>query len=138
MVFCSSDREKFLEFEAEGREFAKILRSLEQLFKQWKVPHSVLTSFFYFPGHGSSFDSGGAGLMEVKTMELCQLRTSKQWRKIPVCGQLLMWWFLFHFRWCWPYRGEDHGIVPTTNVKTVVEDFSLLLQYFPPFYFELF
>ena len=30
MVFCSSDREKFLEFEAEGREFAKILRSLEQ------------------------------------------------------------------------------------------------------------
>ena len=34
MVFCyqncSSDREKFLKFEAEGREFAKILRSLEQ------------------------------------------------------------------------------------------------------------
>ena len=27
---CSSDREKLLEFEAEGREFAKILRSLEQ------------------------------------------------------------------------------------------------------------
>ena len=28
---CSSDRETILEFEAEGREFAKILRSLEQL-----------------------------------------------------------------------------------------------------------
>ena len=27
---CSSDREKLLEFEAEGREFAKFLRSLEQ------------------------------------------------------------------------------------------------------------
>ena len=27
---CSSDREKFLKFEAEGREFAKFLRSLEQ------------------------------------------------------------------------------------------------------------
>jgi hypothetical protein len=27
---CSSDREKVLKFEAEGREFAKILRSLEQ------------------------------------------------------------------------------------------------------------
>ena len=27
---CSSDRENFLKFEAEGREFAKILRSLEQ------------------------------------------------------------------------------------------------------------
>ena len=26
---CSSDREKHLKFEAEGREFAKILRSLE-------------------------------------------------------------------------------------------------------------
>ena len=27
---CSSDREKLLKFEAEGREFAKCLRSLEQ------------------------------------------------------------------------------------------------------------
>ena len=27
---CSSDREKILKFEAEGQEFAKILRSLEQ------------------------------------------------------------------------------------------------------------
>ena len=27
---CSSDREKLLKFEAEGREFAKILRSVEQ------------------------------------------------------------------------------------------------------------
>ena len=26
---CSSDREKLLKFEAEGREFAKLLRSLE-------------------------------------------------------------------------------------------------------------
>ena len=27
---CSFDREKVLKFEAEGREFAKVLRSLEQ------------------------------------------------------------------------------------------------------------
>ena len=27
---CSSDRENFFKFETEGREFAKILRSLEQ------------------------------------------------------------------------------------------------------------
>ena len=27
---CSSDREKLLKFEAEGREFAKVMRSLEQ------------------------------------------------------------------------------------------------------------
>ena len=27
---CSSDRENLLKFEAEGREFAKVLRSLEQ------------------------------------------------------------------------------------------------------------
>ena len=27
---CSSDQEKLLKFEAEGREFAKCLRSLEQ------------------------------------------------------------------------------------------------------------
>ena len=28
---CSSDREKLSKFEAEGQEFAKILRSLEQV-----------------------------------------------------------------------------------------------------------
>ena len=36
---CSSDREKLLKFKAEGREFAKFLRSLEQFIQtvQWKV-----------------------------------------------------------------------------------------------------
>ena len=29
---CSSDREKLLKFEAEGRELSKILRSLEQFY----------------------------------------------------------------------------------------------------------
>ena len=33
---CSSDREKRLKFEAEGREFAKILRSLEQFIQTVK------------------------------------------------------------------------------------------------------
>ena len=40
MVFCyqncSSDREKNLKFEAEGREFAKFLRSLEQFIQTVK------------------------------------------------------------------------------------------------------
>ena len=31
---CSSDREKLLKFEAEGREFAKFLRSLEQFIQK--------------------------------------------------------------------------------------------------------
>ena len=30
-INCSNDGEKFLKFEAEGREFAKVLRSLEQV-----------------------------------------------------------------------------------------------------------
>ena len=30
---CSSDREKLLKFETEGREFAKFLRSLEHFFQ---------------------------------------------------------------------------------------------------------
>ena len=34
---CSSDREKLLKFEAEGREFAKILRSLEQFIQTVKM-----------------------------------------------------------------------------------------------------
>ena len=33
---CSSDLEKLLKFEAEGREFAKILRSLEQFIQTVK------------------------------------------------------------------------------------------------------
>ena len=33
---CSSDREKLLKFEAEGREFAKKLRSLEQFIQTMK------------------------------------------------------------------------------------------------------
>ena len=33
---CSSDRENFLKFEAEGREFAKNLRSLEQFIQTVK------------------------------------------------------------------------------------------------------
>ena len=33
---CSSDREKLLKFQAEGREFAKILRSLEQFIQTVK------------------------------------------------------------------------------------------------------
>jgi hypothetical protein len=33
---CSSDREKLLKFEAEGQEFAKFLRSLEQLIQTVK------------------------------------------------------------------------------------------------------
>ena len=40
MVFCyqncSSDREKVLKFEVEGREFAKVLRSLEQFIQTVK------------------------------------------------------------------------------------------------------
>ena len=33
---CSSDREKLLKFETEGREFSKILRSLEQFIQTVK------------------------------------------------------------------------------------------------------
>ena len=38
---CSSDREKLLKFEAEGREFAKILRSLEQFIRTVKGQNNV-------------------------------------------------------------------------------------------------
>ena len=38
---CSSDREKRLKFEAEGREFAKILRSLEQVVGTVKGQNNV-------------------------------------------------------------------------------------------------
>ena len=35
-IFCCSDREKLLKFEAEGLEFAKFLRSLEQFIQTVK------------------------------------------------------------------------------------------------------
>jgi hypothetical protein len=41
---CSSDQEKLLKFEAEGREFAKFFRSLEQ-FIQTVVTECILDLF---------------------------------------------------------------------------------------------
>ena len=38
---CSSDREKLLKFEAEGREFAKVLRSLEQFVQTVKGQNNI-------------------------------------------------------------------------------------------------
>ena len=39
---CSTDREKLLKFEAEGREFAKFLRSLEQFIQAVKCQNNFL------------------------------------------------------------------------------------------------
>ena len=38
---CSSDRKKLLKFEAEGREFAKFLRSLEQFIQTVKGQNNL-------------------------------------------------------------------------------------------------
>ena len=40
---CSSDREKLLKFEAEGREFAKFLRSIEQFIQTVKGQNNFWT-----------------------------------------------------------------------------------------------
>ena len=39
---CSSDQEKVVKFEAEGREFAKVLRSLEQFIQTVKGQNNFL------------------------------------------------------------------------------------------------
>ena len=39
---CTSDHEKLLKFEAEGRDFAKFLRSLEQFLQTVKVQDNFL------------------------------------------------------------------------------------------------
>ena len=44
---CSSDREKLLKFEAEGREFAKFLRSLEQFIQTVKGQNNLVTECFF-------------------------------------------------------------------------------------------
>ena len=38
---CSSDREKLLKFESKGREFAKVLRSLEQFIQTVKGQNNI-------------------------------------------------------------------------------------------------
>ena len=43
---CSSDREKLLKFEAEGREFAKFLRSLEQFIQTVKGQNNFCNRMF--------------------------------------------------------------------------------------------
>ena len=43
---CSTDWEKFLKFEAEGREFAKILRSLEQFIQTVKGQNNFIRMLF--------------------------------------------------------------------------------------------
>jgi hypothetical protein len=47
---CSSDRDTLLKFEAEGKEFAKILRSLEQFIQTVKGQNNFLyqNAFFRF------------------------------------------------------------------------------------------
>ena len=45
---CSSDRGKLLKFEAEGREFAKFLRSLEQFIQTVKSQNAFLTCSWRF------------------------------------------------------------------------------------------
>ena len=49
---CSSDREKLLKFEAEGREFERILRSLEQFIQTVKGQNNFgnRIGFFVVPG----------------------------------------------------------------------------------------
>ena len=42
---CSSDGEKNLEFKAEGREFSKILRSLEQFIQQWYFVTKIVLTY---------------------------------------------------------------------------------------------
>ena len=44
----SSDREKLLKFEAEGREFANFLRTLEQFIQAVKGPNNFLVTEYFF------------------------------------------------------------------------------------------
>ena len=45
---CSSDREKLLKFGAEGREFSKFLRSLEQFIQAVKGQNNFLVTECFF------------------------------------------------------------------------------------------
>ena len=63
---CSSDREKLLKFEAEGREFAKILRSPEQFFSKCERPGQFLKQNAFLTCSCRSFRSN---ISEKKILE---------------------------------------------------------------------
>ena len=45
---CSGDREKRLKFEAEGQEFSKLLRSLEQFIQRVKYENNFFVTEYFF------------------------------------------------------------------------------------------
>ena len=53
---CSSDREQLLKFNAEGREFAKCLRSLEQFIQTVKVRPIFVNRLFFQLDPGGFLD----------------------------------------------------------------------------------
>ena len=78
---CSSDREKVLKFEAEGQEFAKILRSLKQFVQkvQWKVKTIFVKECFF------NFD---IILLKVSAGNLWQQHA----RKITILSQKMIYY----------------------------------------------
>ena len=69
---CSSDREKLLKFEAEDREFAKFLRSLEQ-FIQTVKGQCKNVSFVLLYQLGTFFITFYLARIFLRTAELCEI-----------------------------------------------------------------
>ena len=63
---CSSDREKLLKFEAEGREFSKFLRSLEQFIQTMKGQNNFWYTECFLTCSWSFFISNKLEQLEFK------------------------------------------------------------------------
>ena len=70
---CSSNREKLLKFEAEGREFATFLRSLEYLFEQEKGRIVFETELFFNLFLEVSLRSGTLEQLKFKSEKIIEI-----------------------------------------------------------------
>ena len=86
---CSSDQEKLLKFEAEGREFAKFLRSLEQFIQTVKGQNNFWLHNAFFNCSWRFFRSNELEKLEFKLeKKYWDLETCRKSYKMPILNGL--------------------------------------------------
>ena len=76
---CSSDQEKLLKFEAEGREFAKIMRSLEQFVCTVKCQNNFLVA--------NAFLTCSWRYLRPNKLEQLEFKLEKKYWELETCRE---------------------------------------------------
>ena len=87
---CSSDQEKLLKFEAEGREFAKFLRSLEQFIQTVKGPNNCWQQNVFLSCSWRFLISNNLEQLEFKLEKILGFRNMQEkLEKLPTYLQII-------------------------------------------------